>query len=331
MKIFTEKVVNREDLTIAEMEKASELLFSTEVDEVEKAGFLIALKAKGEVVSELTGLAKVMQKKATGMPQIFGEVMDNCGTGGDSSKSFNISTTSAFVLAGAGITVAKHGNRSISSKTGSADVLEELGVKITSTPVEMAEKLAENGIAFLFAQHVHPSMKRIMPVRKKLKVPTLFNLIGPLTNPVPLSTQFLGVYRRDMIANMAEVLNQLGRKRAIVVYGNGGMDEASLAGTNQCVLLENGETTVFDISPEEVGLPRMSNAEIVGGDAKTNAQILRDILTGKRGPKRDVVVLNAALGFYANGKVTSVQEGVTLAQETIDSGAALEKLNNLIG
>lgn len=330
MKEFTEKVLERESLTIPEMEQASEALFSEDTDDREKSGFLVALKARGEAVSELTGLAKVMQEKSLSIPRNFTDVMDNCGTGGDGSQTFNISTTSAFVLAGAGVTVAKHGNRSISSKTGSADVLEELGVQLSASPEEMAHILEENGIAFLFAQRVHPAMKAVMPVRKALGFPTLFNLIGPLTNPVPLTSQLLGVYRKDVVRDMAEVLHHLGRERAVVIHGAGGLDEASLTGENTCALLDKGEITEFTFTPEEVRLNRADQEELVGGNAQENAQILLSILNGEKGAKRDVVVLNAALGLYANGKAKTIQAGVCLAEESIDSGAALQKLEGLV-
>ncbi len=259
--------------------------------------------------------------------------MDNCGTGGDGSQSFNISTTSAFVIAGAGITVAKHGNRSISSKTGSADVLEHLGVPLEFTRPETYEILKENGIAFLFAPNVHPAMKHAMKVRRELGgVPTIFNVIGPLTNPVQLTSQLMGTYRRDSLETMANVLHKLGRKRALIVNGYGYMDEASLAGgENHLVLLDRGELMQFTLSPEEVDLPVVDNQSIKGGgDAIENARILRSVLEGKKGPHRDTVLLNAGLGIFANGKAETIKQGVELARESIDSGAALAKLENLI-
>lgn len=330
MKEYIEKVLKQEDLTVQEMEAASHLLFEAETDERQKAAFLIALRAKGEAVSEITGLAKVMKEVAVSLPKELPDVMDNCGTGGDGSYSFNISTTSAFVLAGAGVTVAKHGNRSISSKTGSADVLEELGVHLSATPEEMAELLEENGIAFLFAPNVHPAMKHVMPVRKALGIPTIFNLIGPLTNPATLTTQLMGVYRKDVLEDIGEVLQQLGRKRALVVHGKGGLDEASLAGENECVLVTEKELTTFTVTPEEVGLQSVENDAVKGGDASQNATILRAVLEGKQGPHRDIVLLNAGLGLVAYGKAETPEEGVKLAKESIDSGAALEKLKHLM-
>jgi len=330
MKAFIEKVLKRENLTIEEMEAASHMLFSGETDERKKAAFLTALRAKGEAVSELTGLAKVMREVAVKLPKELPDVMDNCGTGGDGSQSFNISTTSAFVLAGAGVTVAKHGNRSISSQTGSADVLEELGVHLSATPEEMAELLEKNKIAFLFAPNVHPAMKHVMPVRKALGIPTIFNLIGPLTNPAALTTQLIGVYRKDVLMDIGNVLHKLGRKRAVVVHGKGGLDEASLAGANHCVLVTEKGLTAFDVSPEEVGLGIIGNNALKGGNARENAVILRSVLEGEKGAHREVVLLNAGLGLLASGKVQTPKEGVQLAKESIDSGAALSKLDFLV-
>ncbi|GGM33369.1 anthranilate phosphoribosyltransferase [Paraliobacillus quinghaiensis] len=330
MRQYLEKVTNHEDLTLVEMEEAARVMFAEETSDTEIGAFLTSLKVKGETADEIAGLVNVIREKSLTIPKEIPGVMDNCGTGGDGSQSFNISTTSAFVIAGAGITVAKHGNRSISSKTGSADVLEQLGVSLAMTPEQMQVLLKENGIAFLFAPHVHPALKRMMKVRKELRIPTIFNLIGPLTNPVALTTQLLGIYRRDRLEQMANVLHRLGRKRALILNGSGHMDEASLAGENHLVLLELGELMQFTLHPEEVGLPVYANEAIKGGDAFENAQILRDVLEGKQGAHRDIVLLNAGLAIFANGKVQTVQEGVDLARESIDSGAALAKLDYLI-
>lgn len=330
MKTYIKKVASQSDLSLEEMEAASAQLFDENVDELQKAGFLMALRTKGETVDELTGLAKVMQKVAVQLPRQLPDVMDNCGTGGDGSQSFNISTTSAFVLAGAGVTVAKHGNRSISSRTGSADVLEALGVHLSASPEEMTELLEKNRIAFLFAQQMHPAMKAVMPARKRLGVPTIFNLIGPLTNPADLSTQLIGVYRKDALHDVGQVLKQLGRKRAVVVHGHGGMDEASLSGPNSCILVTETGLEPFDLSPEELGLKRAQNEDLRGGDAEENARILRNILEGEKGPRRDVVLLNAALGLMASGKAATPQDGLILAEESIDSGHALAALDYLI-
>ncbi len=255
--------------------------------------------------------------------------MDNCGTGGDGSQSFNISTTAAFVLAGAGMKVAKHGNRSVSSKTGSADVLEALGVSLDATPEHLVEQLETNGIAFLFAQRMHPRVKQIMKVRRDLRIPTIFNLIGPLTNPVPLKTQLLGIYREDMLETMALTLHRLGRKRAIVLHGANGMDEASLAGTNQLVLLDEGELIRFSLHPEEVGLKTAPLEAIRGGSAQENATILLQVLGGEHGAYRDTVLLNAGIALFAANRAKTIEEGIALAADSIDSGRAMERLNQL--
>ena len=330
MRQYLEKVTNHQDLTLVEMEEAARVMFAEETSDTEIGAFLTSLKVKGETADEIAGLVNVIREKSLTIPKEIPGVMDNCGTGGDGSQSFNISTTSAFVIAVAGITVAKHGNRSISSKTGSADVLEKLGVSLAMTPEQMQFVLKENGIAFLFAPHVHPALKRMMKVRKELRIPTIFNLIGPLTNPVTLTTQLLGIYRRDRLEQMANVLHRLGRKRALILNGAGHMDEASLAGENHLVLLERGELMQFTLHPDEVGLPIYPNEAIKGGDAFENAQILRNVLEGNRGAHRDIVLLNAGLAIFANGKAKTVQEGVSLARESIDSGAALAKLDYLI-
>lgn len=271
----------------------------------------------------------MIREKAVSIPCNVSGLMDNCGTGGDGSHSFNISSTSAFVLAGAGIKVAKHGNRSVSSQTGSADVLEKLGISL-SFPAEEIESLLEKiGIVFLFAPNVHPALKKIMKIRKDLRIPTIFNLIGPLTNPMNLETQLLGLYRRDKLVTMAEVLGHLGRKRALVVNGAGYLDEASLSGENHLALLDGGRITTFTLLPEDVGLPYYSNEAIRGGDAQKNSEILLSVLKGEKGPYRDTVLFNAGLAIFASGKAETVKEGIKIAQESIDSGAALEKLRAL--
>lgn len=330
MKQHLEKLLDQKDLTIEEMKQAIEHCFTTTITDTEIASLLTALRAKGETADEITGIVEVIRSQSASVPTSLDHVMDNCGTGGDQSHSFNISTTAAFVIAGAGATIAKHGNRSISSKTGSADVLEHLGVSLSFQPEQTEEILQENGIAFLYAPHVHPNLKRFMKVRKELGLPTIFNLIGPLTNPVELDSQLLGIYRRDMLGMMADSLKKLGRRRALVVNGAGYMDEASLAGDNHIILLENGQTSSFTIHPDELGLPVYGNEQIRGGDAKDNAAILQNVLQGKPGAYLDTVVLNAGLGLFANGKATTIEEGITLAKESIHSGAALGKLQCLI-
>lgn len=330
MKIYLEKLMVGENLSEKEMTEAAGKLFSDTVTESEAGALLALLALKGETAYEITGLVHAIRERSLPVQKIQGSVMDNCGTGGDGSNSFNISTTSAFVIAGAGIKVAKHGNRSVSSQTGSADVLEYLGVSLEWTPEQTEELLEENGIAFLFAPHVHPGMKKVMNVRRNLRVPTIFNLIGPLTNPIQLDTQLVGIYRRDRLRLMGEVLQKLGRKRAVVINGADHMDELSLAGENHLVILENNQLQSLTLTPEEIGLPTYSIDEVAGGDAERNASIMMSILRGDDGPFRDTVLLNAGVGIFANGKVKTIQDGIKQAKESIDSGAALEKLEFLI-
>ncbi|PWW17515.1 anthranilate phosphoribosyltransferase [Cytobacillus oceanisediminis] len=330
MKTILQRLSDRESLTEAEMKEAMDTIFSNDVTDSEIAAFMVSLKTKGETVDEIAGIVRAMRDKSLTFSKNIPNVLDNCGTGGDGSSSFNISSTSAFVIAGAGIPVAKHGNRSVSSKTGSADVLEHLGINLNNKPERTEEILGEIGIAFLFAPHVHPNIKRIMKVRKDLRIPTTFNLIGPLTNPVELENQLLGIYRRDYTMMFAEVLKTLGRKRAVVLNGAGFMDEASLQGENHLAILDNGEVFEKILHPEEVGLPVYSNDAIRGGDSRENAEILLNVLKGEKGAKRDTVLLNAGIGIFTGGKAETIQKGINIARESIDSGAALDKLQQLI-
>lgn len=330
MKSQLQKLMAGEDLSIQEMKEAAGFLFTGEASESEAGALLGLLALKGETADEIAGLVQAIRERSVPIQSVGGSVMDNCGTGGDGSRSFNISTTSAFVIAGAGIKVAKHGNRSVSSQTGSADVLEHLGVSLECTPEQTQELLEENNIAFLFAPYVHPGMKQVMKVRRDLRVPTIFNLIGPLTNPIELDTQLMGIYRRDKLELMGSVLERLGRKRAVIVNGAGHMDELSLAGENHLVILKEGKLQSITLTPEAVGLPTYSLEEIAGGDAERNASIMMSILRGDDGPFRDTVLLNAGVGIFASGKTDTIQEGIQLAKTSINSGAALSKLEYLI-
>ncbi|WP_080845820.1 anthranilate phosphoribosyltransferase [Cytobacillus gottheilii] len=326
MKIILQQLAEQQSLSEESVIEAMDSIFEKEATESEIAAFLMALKIKGETAEELSGLVKAMRKRTLPFTKQLPNVLDNCGTGGDGSKSFNISTTSAFVIAGAGIPVAKHGNRSISSKTGSADVLEQLGISLDYSP-ELAEELLEQiGICFMFAPHVHPYMKKIMKVRSDLRIPTIFNLIGPLTNPVPLENQLIGIYREDYLITFAEVLKSLGRKRAIVLHGAGNMDEASLQGENKLVILADNSIAEMTLHPEEVGLPVYAADKIIGGNAVENAGILKKVLNGEHDAYRDTVLLNAGLGIFTGGAASSIQEGIQLAKESIDSGEAFKKL-----
>ncbi|PGZ97690.1 anthranilate phosphoribosyltransferase [Bacillus pseudomycoides] len=330
MNSYLRKLVERQNLTEHEMYEAGIALLSEEILESEIAAFLALLKAKGETADEIYGLVRALREKALPFSHHIVGAMDNCGTGGDGAQTFNVSTTSAFVLAGAGVKIAKHGNRAVSSKTGSADLLEELGVNIACSPKKIDYLLEKVGIAFLFAPAMHPALRRIMKVRKELNVPTIFNLIGPLTNPIDLETQFVGIYKREMLFPVAEVLQKLGRKQAIVVNGSGFLDEASLQGENHVAILKDNKIIEVSISPEEYGFSSVKNEAIRGGDAKENANITLNVLQGEDSVYRDTVLFNAGLALFANGKARTIEDGIRLAAHSIDSGKALEKLNLLI-
>lgn len=330
MRDILRKLVNKTDLTFTETREAMHNLLQTDVTDTEIAAFLTALKIKGETADEIAGIAEVVRGQSELSTISLPNVMDNCGTGGDNSNSFNISTTTSFVLAGAGITVAKHGNRSVSGSTGSADVLEQLGVSLTLKKEQLKEILTMNKIAFLFAPHIHVNLRPFMKVRNELGIPTIFNLIGPLTNPIELDTQLIGVYDRSKLMTIATTLKKIGRKRAVVLNGAGQMDEASLAGNNELVLLNDGKITNITLHPKDVGLNTCGNEAIVGGNARENANILLRVLNNEPGPYLDTVLLNSAIAFFANGMANTIADGVDIARESIASGAALERLNKLI-
>lgn len=329
MRRAIERVEQGKHLSFDEMKDVSVQLFDEETDSSDIQTFLVGLAEKGETAQEVAALASVMKSFATPYASSVSGLMDNCGTGGDGANTFNISTTVAFVLAAAGVKVAKHGNRKISSQSGSSDVLEALGIRLDLTPEQSAQLLKEQGLAFLFAPNVHPKMKRIGAVRQAIQKPTIFNLVGPLTNPLALESQLAGISRTDFIMEYAAVLTLLGRKRAVVVAGADGMDEASLAGQNNLVLVDKGDLLPFTLTPDDVGLKHASLHEISGGSAEENATILIDVLKGKRDAKFDVVVLNAALALFAAGRVETIQEGVHVATKCILSGKAFEKLVSL--
>lgn len=330
MEELLQKVYDQQDISRREMNQIAEAIFSGQLSEIQIAAFFMALKIKGETVSEMAGFAEVVQQLAVRVRYYGSGTIDTCGTGGDKSFSFNVSTTIAFIVAAAGIPVAKHGNRSVSSKSGSADTMEALGINLFQTVEQNEELLNEIGLTFLYAPEMHPNMKYVMPVRKTLKTPTIMNLVGPLVNPVKLDTQLMGTYRGDLIKETAEVLRELGRERAIVIHGAYGMDEANLAGISHYALLENEEITMHELHPEDVGLSTYTLEDIRGGNAEQNADILRAVLKGEPGAYLDTVLLNSGLAFYANGKVNSVQEGIDLARNLIQSGSAYNKLEQLI-
>jgi anthranilate phosphoribosyltransferase len=329
MKGLLEKVVAYQDLNRNEMLQVGTSIFQGELTDAQIASFLIALKMKGETATEMAGLAEVIHKNAAKIPTNVVDAMDNCGTGGDRSFSFNISTTAAFVLSAGGINMAKHGNRSISSKSGSADVLESLGINLYLPTEELGEILDKVGLVFLFAQHLHPNMRFITGVRRELEIPTIMNLIGPLTNPVNLKYQLMGTARRDLVGQTAETLKQLGRKRAVVISGANEMDEASLDGVNKYALLANDTISMHEFTAETIGMKRIGIKEIRGGEAQENAEILKDVLKGNSSPFKETTILNAGLGLFTAEKADTLANGISLARDIIDSGAAYDKLEEL--
>lgn len=330
MKEYIRIIKDGRNLLYEEMMDASQMLFSKETPFEEMAAFLVALSKKGETASEVAALASVMRSHALPMEVTNKRYLDNCGTGGDGSNSFNISTTSAFVLAGAGVQVVKHGNRKISSAAGSHDVLDALGIHSNFTPGDMSRMLENEGITFLFAPVFQPKMKLVGEVRQQIGKPTIFNLVGPLTNPVALQTQFTGINRPDFLMEYAAVLRMLGRDRAIVVSGEGGMDEASLVGQNSFVLLDKGDMIPFSLTAEDVGLDYAHPSAIRGGNAEENAEMIRSVLRGERGARFDTVVLNAGIGIFANGLADSIREGIAQAKDSILCGNALRKLEAVV-
>lgn len=325
------KVINRKHLTETEAEGVMTDIMTGAATPAQIGAYLTALRMKGETVPEIVGSARAMREAAIKVTPKTSDLVDTCGTGGDSSGSFNISTTAAFVVAGAGQAVAKHGNRSISSKTGSADVLEALGVNLNLTPAQVAAAIDEVGLGFMFAPKLHPAMKHAIGPRRELGVRTIFNLLGPLTNPAGASAQIMGVYDGDLTEILAEVLAGLGSRIAFVVHGHGGLDELTTTGSNQISLLQDGKVTTTTLNPQDLGFSPARPEDLHGGDATQNATITRNILAGAdTSPRRDVVILNAAAALVAGGKAKTLPEGITLASQSIDNKAALQILKNLV-
>ena len=304
-------------------------IMAGEASQIQMASYLTALSLKGETIDEITGSAGGMREHCI---KILNDedVLEIVGTGGDHSNSFNISTTSSLVIAASGIKVAKHGNRAASSKCGAADVLEALGVKIDISPKQSADLLKQIDICFLFAQNYHIAMKYVAPVRKELGIRTVFNILGPLTNPAGASMQIMGVYDETLVEPLARVLNNLGVKRAMVVYGEDGLDEISLSSSTQICEIHDGHYTCYKITPEQFGFERCLKEELVGGTPQENAKITLDILKGQKGPKRDAVLMNAGAAIYIGGKAQDLQEGIAIARQMIDEGKALKKLEDFI-
>ena len=320
-------------LEVDDAEAVMQQIMDGEATEAQIGAYLMALRMKGETTDEITGSARAMRSAAHKVPtNVDSDLLDTCGTGGDKSGSFNISTTVAFVAAGAGIPVAKHGNRAASSKCGSADVLAELGVNIDLSPEQVGRCVDEIGIGFLYAVKLHPAMRHAVGPRRQMGIRTIFNILGPLTNPAGAQRQLLGVFAADLTDLLAHVLRELGTKSAMVVNGYGGLDELTVTGPNRISYLqEDGTIEHLDIDPTDLGFHLASINDLKGDDAPTNAAILRGVLDGsERGAKRDVVLLNAGAAIMAAGKVSSIKDGVRRARDVIDSGKAVEKLDQLI-
>jgi anthranilate phosphoribosyltransferase len=330
MRDLIEKLDKKEDLNAEEAESAMKQMMSGQASQEDMGDFLLALKEKGESPGEIAALAKVMREYATKInPKVDGTLVDMCGTGGDKSGTFNISTTAMFIVAGAGIPVAKHGNRSITSKCGSADVLEALGVRLELSPERIRASIEEVGVGFMFAPAHHPAMKHVMPVRKKLGVRTVFNILGPLTNPANAQAQLMGVFDPNLTETLAQVFGMLGLTRAMVVHGEPGLDELSTLGPSRVSELWGGLVKTYKLEASELGL--VGGDLTVGGTAKENAQLLRDILSGGGGQAdTDIVILNAAGGFIVGGLAEDFKSGLKLARNTLDSGAAAKKLDDFI-
>lgn len=330
MKPYLEKLMDRRNLSEAEMTDAFDRIMSGEVTPAQIGAFLVALRMKGEVVEEIAGAARSMRRHAVFIDTGGLPVIDTCGTGGDSLQTFNISTTAAFVVAGAGVPIAKHGNRSISSKCGSADVLAQLGVNLEAPPEIVELCIREAGIGFLFAPRLHPAMKHAMGPRKELGVRTIFNMLGPLTNPAGAKCQILGVFSPDLTEPFANVLRLLGSRRAFVVHGHDGMDEITTTAATRVSELRDGKVRTYELDPLQYVGNYARLEDLKGGDPAANAQILTRILSGERGPRREIACLNAAAGIVAGGKAEDLKQGLALAYESLESGAAMNALRGLV-
>ena len=322
--------MENQDLTYDEALACMDEIFSGEATEIQTSAYLTALRMKGETVEEISASARGMRNHAVPLEHDGLEVLEIVGTGGDCANTFNISTTSGLVAAAAGVPIAKHGNRSVSSNCGAADVLEALGVNITIAPEKMSEVLKKTNICFMFAQVYHKAMKYVAPVRKGLGIRTIFNILGPLTNPANASMQLMGVYEEALVEPMAKVLSKLGVKNGMVVYGQDCLDEISMSALTNVCEIRDGEFKTYVIEPEQFGLKKCDKKELEGGNPEENAAITKAILSGEKGAKKDAVVLNAAACIYIAKKADTMQEAVKIAEEMIDSGKAMEVLNQFV-
>jgi anthranilate phosphoribosyltransferase len=328
---YLHRIVAGQNLSEEQAHEAMMTILRGEASTPQIAAFLVGLRMKGETVAELVGFARAMRQMAQRVPVELGSepLLDTCGTGGDGAGTFNISTVAAFVVAGAGVRVAKHGNRSISSACGSADLMDRLGIKLALDPAELARAIREVGIGFLFAPALHPAMRHAQPARLELKMRTVFNLLGPLANPAGANVQIVGAPSAAAARLMAQALAQLGLYRGFVVHGSDGLDEITTTGPTLVLEIASGAVREYTVTPDDFGLPAASAEDLRGGDAAVNERIARDILAGVRGPRRDIVLANAAAALVAAGRARDFREGVALAADSIDSGAARRKLEEL--
>ena len=326
MKVLINKIINGSDLSVEESFNIMNDLMSGKLDDIQISALLIALRCKGESVSEILGFAKSMRQKMMKMP-LQKDALDICGTGGDSLGTFNISTATCFVISGSGVPVAKHGNRSMTSKSGSADVLQSLGVNINKTVEESRNDIDKFGLGFIFAPQYHPAMKYAVNARSTLGIRTIFNLLGPLCNPAKVKYQAMGIFNSDFLEKQIKVLFELGLKSAMVFHGEDGLDEiTTTTNTKVFQFINRGEINCYEINPNELEMPLSNLSDLKGGSPKENDQIILRILKNEKGPKRDVVILNAAAGIFISGKSKSLKEGISLARKSLDSGSAYEAL-----
>ena len=325
------KIIGRRNLTESEMSEMIAAIFSGNVSDAEIGAFMGALSTKGETFGELAGAARAMRKKAIRIEAAGADIVDTCGTGGDGANTFNISTTTAFVVAGCGVTVAKHGNRSMSSQCGSADLLEALGVNIDVDPEIVEEAIADINIGFMFAPRFHGAMKYAANARKSIGIRSIFNMLGPLTNPAAANCQLLGVYAGELTEMFASALKLLGTKRAMVVHGHDGLDEISVCAPTRVSELKENRISTYDLSPETYFGRTAAPEELAGGDPAASAEITLQIFAGQKGGPRDVVLINSAAALVVAGRAESIKAGIKLAENAIDSGAAMHKLKELIG
>lgn len=330
MKTLLQKLLKHEDLVESEVMEAMNSIMDGGATQAQIAGFLTALRFKGETVEEITGCARVMRQKSERIHPEVKYCIDTCGTGGDGANTFNISTAASFIAAAGGVNVAKHGNRAMSSRSGSADVLEALGVNIMLTPEQVKSCIEQVGIGFMFAQSFHKSMKYAAGARKELGIKTVFNILGPLTNPADAKGQVLGVFDEKLTEVMASVLQNLGSERALVVHGMDGLDEITTTALTKVSELKNGDINTYYINTDIFGFTSPSGMELIGGDAALNAWIVRSLFSGEKGARRDIVLINAAAALYVGKQAENLAEGIKLAADIIDTGKAGKKLNELI-